>query len=274
MDKLPGNNRLLKISIVIISLLFISSSLILFESIGKIKQQEKIISNLTDQAEVQKEKISQLETSVVNLEQNLSSKEESLKNETRAEQKLEMELINLTAVARVQYGLLAVDENNVGHLIPVEVIIKNGSGNLFLNVANVLVDETLQSSVQTAVHVARDIARKSLSDKDVLINIESPAETRGVVVSGESAGGAITLATIAALEGKMIKNKVLMTGTINEDHSIGRIGAPREKALAAKENGAVMFLVPAGQKIEVGDVGIEVREVATIEDAESLAISS
>ena len=77
----------------------------------------------------------------------------------------------------------------------------------------------------------------------------------------------MTLATIAAIQGKTPRKDILITGTINDDHTIGQIGSPRAKALAAKDAGAVMFLVPVGQAVDVGNIGIEVREVGTIEDA-------
>jgi uncharacterized protein len=152
------------------------------------------------------------------------------------------------------------------------VIIKEGKSNLFLNVANVLVDEAMQSSYQTAIRVAREVTRTSLINKDILVNIKSPPQEQKLIISGGSAGGAITIAAIAAMEGIEPRNDVLMTGTISEDHSIGKIGAPRAKGIAAKENGAKLFLVPPGQKSEVGDIGIEVREVRTIEEAVKYAI--
>ncbi len=269
---MPDNNRILKIVIVILSVLLIGSSFLLYEDYATIKLQDKTISSLSDSLENQKKEISQLETSMIGLQQNLSLKEGQLRNETQTRQKLEKEIIDLTTVAKSQYGVLAVDENDMGHVIPLEVIIKSGKGNIYPNIANVIVDETLQSSVQTAILVAREVTRTSMSDKDILINIESPAEARGLIISGGSAGGAITLATIAAMQGKTIRQDVLITGTRSDDHSIGRIGAARAKALAAKENGATLFLVPVGQKSEVGDVGIEVSEVATIEDAMRYAI--
>ena len=53
---------------------------------------------------------------------------------------------------------------------------------------------------------------------------------------------------LQALQGKALRNDVLITGTIKEDHTIGRIGVPRARALAAKKNGAVIFLVPRPEK--------------------------
>ncbi|HEY9206099.1 MAG TPA: S16 family serine protease [Candidatus Methanoperedens sp.] len=267
------NTRLQKIIIIILSVLLVGSSFFAYYNLGKITLQEKTISSLSDSLENQKTERSQLEKSIAGLRQNFSVKEELLKNETQTRQKLEKEIISLTTVARSQYYVLAVDENDKGHVIPLEVIIKSGKGNLYPNIANVRYDETLQSSVQIAILVAREVTRTSLSDKDVEINIESPVEAQGLIISGGSAGTAITLAAIAAMEGKTIRKEVLITGTINEDHTIGRIGAARAKAMAAKDNGAVLFLVPSGQKSDVGDVGIEVLEVETVEDAIKYAAS-
>lgn len=270
MENSPDYNRKLKIVVIILSVLLVGSFFFLLQNLEKIRQQDEKISDLSNISQSQKEQISRLENTAASLQQNLSRTEEQLKNETRTRQIYEQEIINLTAVAKSDYYVIAVDENNKGHLIPLEVVLKNGSGNLFLNVANVLIDEEFQSSAQTAVKVAREITRASLANKDVLINIESPVQ--GLIIQGGSAGAAMTLTAMAAMQGKMIRTDVLITGTINEDHSIGKIGAAREKALAAKESGVVLFLVPVGQKSDVGDIGIEVREVGTIEDAMQYAI--
>jgi len=267
---MQDNNRSLKYIILFLSVLLVASSLY---SYGQIKIQDETISTLSAISENQKQTIALLEQNISRLEQNLSITQRTLKNETQTRQGLEKDIINLTAVAKSDYAVMAVDENDKGHLIPLEVIIKDGKGNLFLNVANVLVDETLQSSAQTAELVAREVSRKNMFDKDVFINIEASVQEQKISISGGSAGAAITLAMMAAMQNKTIRNDVLITGTINEDHTIGRIGAPRAKALAAKENGAVMFLVPEGQKSEVGGVGIEVKEVATIEEAASYAFA-
>ncbi len=258
------DKRLLKLIVIILSILLVGTTLILY---SQIKLQDETISNLKTISEKQKETIRQLEINITDLRHNISVTEKSLINETQTRLQLEKELLNFTMVAKSDYYVLAVDDMDKGHLIPLEVIIKSGNGNLFLNVANVLFDETLQSSAQTAVLVAREVSRKNLLDKDILINIEAPSQEQKISISGGSGGAAITLAVMATLQDRVLKNDVLITGTIREDHTIGRIGAPRAKALAAKENGAVMVLVPAGQKSEVGEVGIQVNEVNSIEEA-------
>jgi predicted ATP-dependent protease len=266
------NNRSLKIAIVILFTLLLGSSFFLFTSIEQIKLKDNSLTSLTGELDLQKQKISQLESNITNLKINLSRTEGLLKNETQTRIKLEEDIIKLTTAAKSDYWVIGVDENEVGHVIPLEVIIKEGKGNLFLNVANVLVDESMQSSAQIAIRVAREVTRTSLTDKDVLINIKSPAQEGQLTISGGSAGGAIAIAAIAAMMGKTPLEDVLMTGTINTDHSIGKIGAPRAKGIAARENGAKLFLVPSGQQVEVGDIGIEVREVRTIEEAVKYAI--
>ncbi len=270
---MADTNKLLKIITLLLSVLLIGSSFQLYSSLEKINLQNQTITGLIAETNAQKETISGLEISVNNLKQNLSRTETQLKNETQRRKQLEDDIINLTMVSKSDYGVLAVDDNDVGHLIPLEVIIKDGKGSLFLNVANVLFDETLQSSAQTAIQVARDVSRKNMADKDILINIKSPLVEQRLLISGGSAGGAITLAAIAAMQGKTLRKDVFMTGTIENDHSIGQIGSPRAKGLAARDIGAVLFLVPLGQKDEVGQIGIEVREVGTIEDAMRYAMA-
>ena len=262
-------DRLLRFSAIILSIVLASTSLVLY---SQVQLQDKVIISLKTVLEKQKGTIELLEINITDLKHNLSLTEISLNNETHTRQQLERELLDITMVTKSDYDVFAVDDMGKGHLIPLEVIIKNGKGNLFLNVANVLFDETLQSSTQTAVLVAREISRKNLFDKDILINIDAPALDQKISISGGSAGAAVTLSVMAVLQGRVLKNDVFITGTIKEDHTIGRIGEPRAKALVAKDNGAVMFLVPTGQKNEVGDVGIQVNEVNSIEDAARYAI--
>ena len=269
---MPDSSRKIRIAIIILSILLIGSSAFLFVSLEDIKQKDASIAAMSGEVDSQKQKISQLESNISSLYGNLSRTERLLENETQTRQKLEEEIINLTMVTKSDYEVIGVDENDIGHVIPLEVIIKDGNSNLFLNLANVLVDEAMQSSYQTAIRVAREVTRTSLVNKDILVNIKSPLQEQKLIISGGSAGGAITIAAIAAMEGKSPRSDVLMTGTIREDHSIGHIGAPRAKGLAAKEIGAKLFLVPPGQKNEVGDIGIEVREVRTIEEAVKYAI--
>ena len=69
-------------------------------------------------------------------------------------------------------------------------------------------------------------------------------------MDGPSAGAAMTLllaAELGAGGNTELKQDVLITGTINPDGTIGPVGGVPEKALAAGQHGAKLFLVPSGQ---------------------------
>ncbi len=75
-------------------------------------------------------------------------------------------------------------------------------------------------------------------------------ETNASVIGGPSAGAALTVATIAVLENKILNPKVMITGTINSDGTIGPVGEIVAKAKAAKDIGATTFIVPDGQAVQ------------------------
>ena len=90
-----------------------------------------------------------------------------------------------------------------------------------------------------------------------------PADTRTVVlpfevtidtdrIGGPSAGLAFTLALLDEMTpGDLFGGvKVAATGTMNEDETIGAIGALRQKAVAVKASGANVFMVPKSQSAE------------------------
>ncbi|MDL5504141.1 MAG: S16 family serine protease, partial [Candidatus Methanoperedens sp.] len=74
-----------------------------------------------------------------------------------------------------------------------------------------------------------------------IIDISSP------IIGGPSAGGALTVATIAAINKWPLKSDVVMTGMINPDESIGPVGGIPFKLKAAAAKNATLFLIPEGQ---------------------------
>jgi predicted ATP-dependent protease len=254
-----GKRKLLAIFALILVLF---SSFVIYQ---KFEQQNKIITELTEHSYEQQKEILDLKNNLTELELTLNISKGNLNEERAQKEKLVQEIFELKRTTRSNYAVIGVDSQGKGSVIPLEVIIKSGNGSLFLDVANVLFDESLQSSAQTAVKVAGEITKIDPKDKDILIAIHAPVSSEKSEIGGGSGGAAMTIAIVAAMEGRNIRRDVLITGTIEDNHTIGKIGAVTEKGIAAKEWGAKMFMVPIGQNVSVP--GLEVKEAFMIEDA-------
>lgn len=243
-------------------ILILLSSAVIYQ---EIEHQNKIIQELAERSYQQQEQISDLKNNFTNQTSVLNSTEIELSEVSAQRDRLMQEVFELKRTAKSNYAVIGVNSEGKGSIIPLEVTIKSGNGSLFLDVANVLFDETLQSSAQTAVRVAGEVTKIDINKKDILISIHAPLGREKAELGGGSGGAAMTVAIIAALEGRNISRDVLITGTIEEYRTIGKIGAAKEKGIAAKEWGARMFVVPIGQNVSVP--GLDVREAFLIEDA-------
>ena len=95
-------------------------------------------------------------------------------------------------------------------------------------------------------------------------------------IGGPSAGLAFTLALLDDLTpgDLMGRGRVAATGTISPDGIVGAIGALQQKAVAVRDAGATLFLVPKGQSNEevararaAAGSTVRIVQVATLEDA-------
>lgn len=144
---------------------------------------------------------------------------------------------------------------------------------------------TPYGDVRTATRKVRMIASPNEPERTIIGFV--PADTRRVVtpfevtistaaIGGPSAGLAFTLSLIDELTpGELLgRTKVAVTGTINDDGSVGAIGALQQKAVAVKRAGAEVFLVPADQSDSeikeaqeaVGE-GLRIIKVASLDEA-------
>lgn len=131
-----------------------------------------------------------------------------------------------------------------GVTLRAEVELRDGKGRILVN-TEPRIGIDLQTSTRVAVSVAETYTGFNLTAIDVIVTIRGEEEVE--VVDGPSAGLPITIAIISALRHENISNEVYATGTINPDGSIGAVGGIAEKALAAAEKGAKLFIVPRGQ---------------------------
>lgn len=194
--------------------------------------------------------------------------------------------LKVPAIARLD----GQEESGVIATLTVEA--RPGKGRVLVEINQLFFFLDTQNSIRTAKMVAENLTKIDFSKYDLIYNIETNAS----VIGGPSAGAALAIGTIAAIENKTVNPEVVITGTIEEDGSIGPVGGILEKAKATRDSGATIFLVPLGQGVQNNyipvktcqqfgsftfcqtqyklqsiniskDVDIEVREVKTAEEA-------
>lgn len=198
----------------------------------------------------------------------------------------------------VQMKIPAVDSEGNGVIAVLQLEARPGSGKVLVNIRDLLFWVDTQDSIRIARQIASRFSGVNASRVDLIYDIETPEGVR--VVGGPSAGAAMTIATLAALWRKTLAEGMMITGSVDEEGRVGRVGGILEKAKAARGAGAKLFLVPPGQsevlvyetkenctrverwgyvktycvieqipkRVDVGtEAGIEVVEVLSIEEA-------
>ena len=135
-----------------------------------------------------------------------------------------------------------------GVTMTAHVELREGIGRLLIN-TRPKIGMDLQTSANTAILIAENLTGRSLRNTDVILTVTAEREIE--VVDGPSAGAAITVALVAAMRNQTIAPTVFITGTINPDGTVGKIGGVLEKALAVARFGGKRFIVPIGQTIAV-----------------------
>ena len=199
------------------------------------------------------------------------------------------QFVNETEVT-VKAVAVTTGEQPTGVVINITVIITPGNGKIFVSTSP-FTQIDMQGSAQLAALTACDILGMDFLSYDFFYTIESEAP----IVGGPSAGGVMTIATMAALKNLQINDRVFMTGMIYPDGSIGPVGGIPQKLKAASKNNAEIFLIPKGQRnvvvheevverkgpfvfksirsktvdlVEMGnELGVNVVEVHNVEDA-------
>jgi uncharacterized protein len=141
----------------------------------------------------------------------------------------------------------AINSNGTGISTELFVKLEKGSGRTLVDIDNLLFWADTQNSIRMAKLVSENITGVKLDDYDLTFSINANAS----LIGGESAGAALALASIAAIQNITLNETVMITGTVNHDGSIGPIGGVLEKAKAAKQVGAIKFIVPLLQGNEI-----------------------
>ena len=146
---------------------------------------------------------------------------------------------------KILLSLPAVDGKGNGVLTDMSVQAILGEGRILTDIEVILFLLDTQQSIQTANKAAENYLNKKMDNVDLTYTIKVNGTN---VVGGPSAGAAFAAATIATLENKSLRDDVIITGTVEDNGSIGQVGSIIAKGKAAKEGGYARFLVPEGEK--------------------------
>jgi len=152
---------------------------------------------------------------------------------------------NVVSAPKTTIRAPAVTDDGEGVIIEISVEIQRGEGQVLIN-TEPLMGLTFQESARTAVLVATTLSNVDISGADVILTVTADTE----VIDGPSAGTAITTVVYSAITGRAVNQSVIMTGTMEQDGSIGQVSGIMEKIEASSKVGVKTFLIPRGQSIQ------------------------
>jgi hypothetical protein len=180
--------------------------------------------------------------------------------------------------AKRQIYLAAVTGESSGGIFQLRVEIRPGNGTVYTAISPRTGFST-QESEMDAVQYAFASAGIDLGGCDVLFSMKGDFGDN--TVDGPSAGGAMAVATKAALLNKTIRQDAAMTGTVSQEGRVGEVGGIIEKAIAAAESGARYFVVPKLKVYEAllissvsSKYDFAAIEAGSLQDAEAVMFSN
>jgi ATP-dependent Lon protease len=148
---------------------------------------------------------------------------------------------------------------NGGDIMPVEVLIMEGKGNLQITGQ---IGDVMQESAQAALSYLKsradtlDIDPETFEQIDIHIHVPEGA----IPKDGPSAGITIATALISAFTERPVKKEIGMTGEITLRGNVLPIGGVREKVLAAHRAGLKVVIMPEKNAKDMIEVPKKVRE--------------
>jgi len=155
-----------------------------------------------------------------------------------------------------------------GDIIFIEVSVMPGKGRILLTGQ---LGEVMKESAEIALSLARSEANRfglaiDLSDKDVHVHIPDGA----VQKDGPSAGVTILTALYSWFSKKVVPPDLTMTGEITLSGSVLRVGAVKEKIIAAHRAGMKTVILPRQNEADLTEVTDEIRSKITFKFVDSV----
>lgn len=160
----------------------------------------------------------------------------------------------------------------MGSVIEIEAVAfrahEPGKGSLRFNQT---AGSMAKDSVFNAASVVRKVTGERLSDWDVHVNIVG-----GGRIDGPSAGAAVVLAIISALQDRPVRQDIAITGEISIQGRIKPVGGVYEKLYGARQAGITCVLIPERNAAELPAqvAGVSAIPVQTIEEAMEIAFAN
>jgi ATP-dependent Lon protease len=146
-----------------------------------------------------------------------------------------------------------------GDIMPVEVLIVDGKGNLQITGQ---IGEVMQESAHAALSYMKSKAGDFEVDSEVFENVDVHIHIPegGIPKDGPSAGITIACALISAFTNRKIRKDVALTGEITLRGRILPVGGIREKVLAAHRAGISKIIIPIKNEKDLVDLSKKVRK--------------
>ena len=157
-----------------------------------------------------------------------------------------------------------------GELLPIEVSVLPGKGNLMLTGQ---LGDVMQESAKMSLSYIRSIWDKLGLKMDFYekCDIHIHAPEGAVPKDGPSAGVTLVTAMASALTKQAVRRDIAMTGEMTLRGKVLPIGGLKEKSLAAFRAGIREIIVPADNKKDLEEIPSEVRDKFTIHLAEDIS---
>jgi ATP-dependent Lon protease len=148
---------------------------------------------------------------------------------------------------------------NGGDIMPVEVLIMEGKGNLQITGQ---IGDVMQESAQAALSYLKSRSDALSIDPEIYeqIDIHIHVPEGAIPKDGPSAGITIASALISAFTERPIRKEIGMTGEITLRGNVLPIGGVREKVLAAHRAGLKIVILPEKNAKDLIEVPKKVRE--------------
>lgn len=145
-----------------------------------------------------------------------------------------------------------------GVILPVEVAVLKGKGNLLLTGQLGDVMKESGRAAHTCIRARSEklkIDEKFYEENDIHVHFPEGA----VPKDGPSAGITMTTAIVSALTGKKVRADVAMTGEITLRGKVLPIGGLKEKSLAAYREGIYTVIMPKANERDLDEIAPEVK---------------